>query len=367
MVTLDRSTLMNVLDLAESGLLPDPLIRVGIRQLLSRRRREMSKQTPALRAANLEQFVADLCDGPLAVETDTANAQHYELPAEFFERVLGPRLKYSACYFNKAKNSLEQAENQMLALTCQRAEINNGMRILDLGCGWGSLTLWMAERYRRCHVLAVSNSHRQRDFILARARDRGLDNVDVTTQDMRYFDTDARFDRIVSIEMLEHLRNYQRLFQHISKWLDPHGKAFVHIFCHRETPYFFQTDGAANWMGRHFFTGGMMPSEHLFEHFGEDLQIERQWRVNGLHYWRTCEAWLQRLDENRQAILACLSRDHATGEAKIRLQRWRMFFMACAELFRYRGGQEWFVAHYLFQQRAVAKTATHGHALQATL
>ncbi len=333
---------MNLIELAETGLIPDWLIRLGIRRLLGKRLTTVS-------AAQMCDFVVQLRRSPLAVETDAANRQHYEVPGEFFERVLGPQLKYSACLFSTSGTVLADAEVEMLRETCRRAEIEDGMSVLELGCGWGSLTLWMAEQYPACKVTAVSNSASQREFIERRACERGLTNVRVITADMRDFSTTQRFDRVVSVEMFEHMRNYELLFRRVSNWLNDEGKAFVHVFCHRNTPYLFETEGAANWMGRHFFTGGMMPSEDLFSHFGEHLTIEQRWRVSGLHYWRTCEEWLKNADRNRVEILARFQQDLSPREAKVSFQRWRIFFLACAELFRYRGGEEWFVAHYLFQ------------------
>lgn len=334
---------MNLIDLAERGYLPDAVIRVGIRQLLSRRLNEVDSRD------QLSGFAASLRGSPLAVATDAANQQHYEVPPEFFQHVLGPRLKYSACNFKDQQSTLADAEEDMLRQTCDRAELRDAMRVLELGCGWGSLTLWMAEQYPQSSITAVSNSHGQREFIERRAMERGLKNVRVITADMRAFATDDRFDRIVSVEMFEHMRNYELLLKRVAEWLRPEGKAFVHIFCHRTRPYLFEVDGAANWMGRHFFTGGMMPAEHLLSEFDDDMKVEQQWRVNGLHYWRTCEAWLKNLDQHRAAILARFRQDLSNSAAKVQLQRWRMFFMACAELFRFRDGNEWFVAHYRLQ------------------
>jgi cyclopropane-fatty-acyl-phospholipid synthase len=351
---------MNTIELAETGCLPDALIRLGIRRLLARRLRESPGDVDA-RAEYLSDFTAQLRNSPLAVATDRANEQHYEVPAEFFANVLGPRLKYSSCYFATPQVSLAASEEEMLRQTTERAEIEEGMRVLELGCGWGSLTLWMAELFPNCRFTAVSNSASQREFIESRSHSRGYGNVRVVTADMREFATGDKFDRIVSVEMFEHMRNYELLLRRVSDWLTPRGKAFVHIFCHRERPYLFETEGAANWMGRHFFTGGMMPSEDLFSHFDDDLEIEQQWRVEGLHYWRTCEAWLRNLDRNRAAILARFRQDLSVGEARRNLQRWRIFFMACGELFRYRGGNEWFVAHYLFRNKA-ANAATDRNA-----
>ena len=330
------------IQLAERGLFPDRLIRMGIRSLLAARRRNVEE-------VDLTEFANLLRQSPLAVDTDAANRQHYEVPAEFFAIVLGPRLKYSCCLFEQPSTFLAEAEDAMLRLTCERAEIANGMRILELGCGWGSLTLWLAEHYPNCQITAVSNSSRQRQFIAARAAERQLTNIEVITADMRDFASTEQFDRVVSVEMFEHMRNYALLFERVSNWLVPEGKAFVHVFCHRSTPYLFETEGANNWMGRHFFTGGIMPSADLFNCFRDHLHISRQWRVGGLHYWRTCEAWLQNADDQRHQILARFELDLSPREARLQLQRWRMFFMACAELFRYRDGNEWFVEHYLLE------------------
>ena len=346
--TFRQSQPMNLIEFAETGIVPDALIRVGIRRLLTKRLKEMDS-SPDCNQDTITSFAESLRNSPLAIETDAANEQHYEFPSEFFERVLGPRLKYSSCRFSSPHTTLAAAEDEMLRETCERAEIANGMSVLDLGCGWGSLTLWIAEHFPNCEITAVSNSASQREFIESRAQTRNVENVRVITSDMREFSSDGSFDRIVSVEMFEHMRNYELLFRRVADWLRPNGKAFVHIFCHRDTPYLFETEGAANWMGRNFFTGGMMPSENLFSQFQDHLKIERQWRVNGLHYWRTCEAWLRNADRDRSPILDRIRRDLPAREAKLILQRWRIFFMACAELFRYRGGDEWFVAHYLFR------------------
>lgn len=345
---------MNITDLAETGMLPDALIRVGIRHLLARRQRSIPS-TPEERAAETSSFVTKLRSSPLAVATDTANRQHYEVPTEFFQLVLGPRLKYSCSHFSTADTSLRDAEEQMLEHTCNRAGIEDGQRILELGCGWGSLTLWMAQHFRHSQITAVSNSRTQREFIEKRAQAQGLENISVMTADMTDFECQQTFDRVVSVEMFEHMRNYELLLHRVSRWLTPNGRAFVHVFCHRETPYLFETEGSSNWMGRHFFTGGMMPSANLFSHFDRDLRIEQQWRVDGTHYWRTCEAWLKNCDQNRDAILNRFAIDLPAREAKRNLQRWRIFFMACAELFRYSHGQEWFVTHYRFSKNGVKR------------
>ncbi len=353
---------MDLIALAERGVIPDAFVRVGIRSLLKRRMTSLKDRDSMDRDMDLERFVEQLRDSPLAIATEAANDQHYEVPAEFFATVLGPRMKYSSCYFERSNNSLAEAEENMLRITCERAEIHNGMRLLELGCGWGSLTLWMADHYKDCEITAVSNSTSQRAFIEQRARQRRLGNVRVITADMRDFQTDQNFDRVISVEMFEHMRNYELLLRRVASWLTAGGKAFVHVFCHRDAPYLFETDGAANWMGRNFFTGGMMPSENLFRYFQDDLSIETQWPVNGLHYWKTCELWLQNLDKNRKRILKRFREDLSSGDASRNLQRWRMFFMACAELFRFRDGNEWFVAQYLFVNKAAAEA---GNSLEA--
>lgn len=332
--------------LAESGMLPDQLIRLGIRQLLAKRLRGLPNE--AEQKGHQTRIIELLSQDALAVKTQVANEQHYEVPAAFFKQVLGERLKYSCCYFESESTPLKVAEESMLGLTCQRATLADGQRILELGCGWGSLTLWMAEQYPTAEITAISNSRSQREFIEQRLVERGLNNVQVVTQDVNKFQTDQKYDRVVSVEMFEHLRNYQELFYRISKWLSPTGLLFVHVFCHRHSAYLFEEHGSDNWMGRHFFTGGTMPSTDLFSHFQRDMRIQQQWEISGLHYWRTCEAWLANLDRNHNELLGIFKKQASRPKASVVLQRWRMFMMACAELFRYHDGKEWFVSHYLF-------------------
>ncbi len=330
------------LELAELGWIPDPILRRGIRRLLGSRIRAIGSDPGAVGS------VADeMRTSPLAIETAAANEQHYELPPEFFAAVLGRHLKYSGCYWSSGVGSLDDAEAAALELACSRAGIENGMSVLDLGCGWGSLTLWVADRFPGCLVTAASNSIQQGELIRSRAAARRLSNVEVLTADMACLQMARSFDRIVSIEMFEHMRNYSLLLERIAGWLAPTGKLFVHIFCHRERPYFFEDENPTDWMARHFFTGGLMPSERLMDEFANPLRLDRRWRVNGRHYQKTALAWLANLDRRRDRVLPILQAVHG-GEAERWFRRWRMFFLACSELFGYNDGEEWFVSHSLW-------------------
>lgn len=340
-----------LLSLAERGLLPDCLIAAGIRALLRRRLRSL--YVGGIQAAGEREaaLVASLKKSPIAVQTEAANEQHYEVPADFFLSALGRNLKYSSCFYKSASAPLEDAEEAMLSLCVERAEVKDGMRILELGCGWGSMTLFLARRFRSSEIVGVSNSASQREFILAKARTEGLSNVKILTADMNTFDTELRFDRVVSIEMFEHMRNYEKLMAKIGSWLNPGGKLFVHIFSHRQWSYLFETDGAANWMGRYFFTGGIMPSDSLLLNFQQDMCVERHWRVSGRHYERTSRDWVRNMYSSRKEIMPVLARTYGADQAVIWFNRWKMFFMACAELFGFSGGDEWLVSHYLFGKR----------------
>lgn len=343
---------MSLIDLCERGLVPDALTRLGIRRLCAQRLREEHDGDAVAAWARFRELLDGLRESPLAIETDAANRQHYEVPARFFELCLGKRLKYSSCYYPTGRETLDQAEEAMLALYGERAELADGMRILELGCGWGSLTLWMAERFPNARILGVSNSASQREHILGQCAKRGLNNVEILTRDVNVLDLgERRFDRVVSVEMFEHVRNYRVLFERISGWLDPGGKLFCHIFCHRELMYPFETQGEDNWMGRYFFTGGLMPAADTFLHFQEHLRLEQQWRLAGTHYERTSNHWLENQDRHADEILRLFEDVYGKAEAKLWAQRWRMFWMACAELFGYAGGNEWLVAHYRFQKR----------------
>jgi cyclopropane-fatty-acyl-phospholipid synthase len=336
------------LGLAERALLPDGLIRYGIRQQCAQRLRDELAGGLDAQSARQQALIDTLRQSAIAIHTDAANAQHYELPPAFFKLCLGTRLKYSAAFYPTGSESLDQAEEAMLKLYGERAELTDGQDVLELGCGWGSLTLWMAESFPASRITAISNSRPQREHIEAQCRVRGLTNVRVLTRDVNHLALDAaQFDRVVSIEMFEHMRNYESLLSRISGWLRPGGKLFVHIFAHRALLYPFETAGEGNWMGRHFFTGGLMPASDTLLWFQRDLQIEQRWHVDGTHYERTANHWLQNQDANRDAVMAVLKQAYGSA-AGLWFQRWRMFWMACAELFGYANGQEWLVAHYRF-------------------
>lgn len=341
-----------LLGLAERGWLPDTLIRAGIRRLCAARLRAERAGGVEAQSARQREYLDALRVSPVAIETAAANAQHYELPPAFFRHCLGPRLKYSCCYYPRGDETLAQAEEAMLALYVERAGLADGQDILELGCGWGSLTLWLAERFPHARITAVSNSHSQRRYIETRCRTLGLANIRVLTRDVNALELPrAAFDRCVSIEMFEHMRNYDTLLERIGSWLRPGGALFVHIFAHRTLLYPFETAGTDNWLGRHFFTGGLMPAVDTLLHFQQALILRQQWLVDGTHYAKTANHWLQRQDAARDAVLAVLRESYGQDTAALWFQRWRMFWMACAELFGYARGQEWLVAHYRFERR----------------
>jgi len=334
----------------ERGLVPDYLSRGGIKSLLTQRLDSLPLADVAGHSEYVGNFLAEMAASPVAVCTREANEQHYELPPEYFNLVLGARRKYSSCYWDENTGSLEQAEENALRITCERAAIVDGQQVLELGCGWGSLSLWMAEHYPAARITAVSNSASQRQWIEKLAAQRGLTNLKVVTADMNEFATGERFDRVVSVEMFEHMRNWRELFGRVAGWLKPGGQFFMHVFCHRSTPYFFEVGEENDWMSRYFFSGGMMPSAELPLFFQHHLALENRWLWNGEHYGKTLAAWLQRHDRERETILA-LFRDVYGDDAFVWYIRWRLFYLACEELFRFRQGNEWFVAHYLFRRR----------------
>jgi cyclopropane-fatty-acyl-phospholipid synthase len=342
-----------LLGLAERGFLPDTLLRAGIRRLCAQRLAEERAGGVDSQAERFQALITELRRSPLAVHTDAANAQHYEVPADFFRLCLGKHLKYSGCLYPTGRETLDEAEALMLALYCERAGLADGQHILELGCGWGSLTLWMAQRFPGARITAVSNSRSQRAHIEAQCAARGLANVRVITCDVNVLALPAaQFDRCVSIEMFEHMRNYESLLGRISTWLKPGGKLFVHIFAHQTLMYPFETPGEDNWMGRHFFTGGLMPSADTLLWFQRDLQVEERWKVDGTHYQRTANHWLSNQDGRRKEVMQVLERAYGETLAPLWFQRWRMFWMACAELFGYAQGQEWGVMHYRFVRPA---------------
>ena len=336
--------------LLDSGLLPDWLLRWGIRRICAERLREESSGGAEAQRERRSRLVAQLDASPIAIRTDAANAQHYEVPAGFFEQVLGRHMKYSCGYWPAGVTTLDASEEAMLALATARARIADGQRILELGCGWGSLTLFLAERFPGCRITAVSNSRSQKEFIDGRARSHGLSNVAVITADMNSFEPDGQFDRIVSVELFEHMRNYRELLARIARWMRRDALLFVHVFAHARFAYPYEVRGPEDWMAQHFFTGGMMPSQDLLPSFDRDVRSIERWRLDGTHYQRTAEAWLARMDANRESLRPVLARTYGEADAQRWWARWRIFFMACAELWGYGQGAEWMVCHYLFEK-----------------
>jgi cyclopropane-fatty-acyl-phospholipid synthase len=343
------------LRLLELGLLPDFLIRYGIRRLLKERLAEEDQGSPEAQQAHLMKLIARLKQSAVAINTGDANQQHYEVPSAFFEKVLGPNLKYSSAYYNNSQETLGEAEANMLALTAERAQLKDGDRILELGCGWGSLSMWMARKFPSSRIVAVSNSSSQKRFIDARAAAAGVHNLEVVTCDVNRlsFPQGEQFDRVVSVEMFEHMRNYEALMNRISRWLKPKGTLFVHIFTHQRYAYPFEVRDESDWMAKYFFTGGIMPSDDLLLYFQRDLTLTDHWQVDGGHYSRTSEAWLQNMDRNRESIVPILAETYGEDQVSRWWVYWRVFFMACAELWGYKRGTEWLVSHYLFSKPGI--------------
>ena len=339
--------------LVERDAVPDWMLRAGIRRLIAQRLREEDKGEPERQQAHLMGYIEELKASPIARDTLAANEQHYEVPAAFFEAVLGSHRKYSCCYWQDG-DRLSEAERRMLDLTAERARIEDGHSILDLGCGWGAFSLYAAERFSHSKVVGVSNSHSQRTFIEQQAAARGLTNLQIVTADINEFEAGCRFDRIVSVEMMEHVRNYKLLLRNVAGWLRPDGLLFVHIFTHRRFAYPFTVRDSSDWMAQHFFTGGQMPSDNLLMYFQDDVRIREHWAVNGQHYQKTTEAWLVNMDSKREEILRLFSGVYGADNALQWFVRWRIFFLACAELWGFGGGAEWIVSHYLFERARIA-------------
>jgi cyclopropane-fatty-acyl-phospholipid synthase len=329
--------------LFEHGVVPDSVIRAAMRRVIRARARSLQLKGEA------ERVVSTLRSGRVTEVPELANVQHYEVPAAFFRLMLGPRLKYSSCIWEGPGATLDSAEEAMLQLTAERAQLTNGQRVLELGCGWGSLTLWMAERFPASRITAVTNSSSQAALIRDVAAERGFAGVHVVVADIAEFTTEQKFDRVVTVEMLEHVRNYRELFRRIAGWLKPDGCCFVHVFSHESIPYLYEDRGPADWMARRFFSGGVMPSHDVFDHFDEHLLVERSWRLSGVHYQMTLDAWLEALDRHRpeaERVLAEAGEPHPA----VALQQWRMFLMACSELFGYRAGHLWGVSHHVLRR-----------------
>jgi cyclopropane-fatty-acyl-phospholipid synthase len=336
--------------LLEKDLLPDVALRSGIRGLLKQRLIDENKGTQDAQQEHFMKLIAELRNSPIAVNTQEANEQHYELPAEFFCKVLGKHLKYSSGYWKEGVSDIDTSEKDMLEMTCERAELKDGQNVLELGCGWGSLSLFMAAKFPNSKITSVSNSHSQKVFIDEQAKKRNLSNLTIITSDMNVFNIDKKFDRVVSVEMFEHMRNYDMLLKKVAGFLNDNGKLFVHIFTHREYAYKFEVVDDTDWMSKYFFTGGIMPSDHLLLYFPEHFNIQKHWRVSGTHYQKTSEAWLSNMNAAKTEVMEIMKKVYGEKDAVKWWVYWRIFFMACAELWGYNNGNEWLVSHYLFEK-----------------
>jgi len=338
-------------NLIEKDLIPDFLLRQGIRKLLTQRLKDEDHGNIEVNQQHLMKLFEELKNSPIAVETKAANEQHYEVPTEFYKLCLGKHLKYSSGYWNKGVSDIDTSEHDMLELTCSRAELKDGQQVMELGCGWGSLSLFMAQKFPASSFTVVSNSKTQKEYIDGQAQQRGIKNLEVITADINNFSIDKKFDRVVSVEMFEHMRNYEKLLEKVSGFLNKNGKLFVHIFTHKDFAYKFEVKDESDWMSKYFFTGGIMPSDHLLLYFNENFQIEQHWRVSGMHYSKTSEAWLSNMDKNKSKIIPLFEETYGKSEALKWWVYWRIFYMACAELWGYNNGEEWMVSHYLFKNK----------------
>lgn len=340
------SVVSTIIGTAERVPLPDALIRAGIQQLCSRTATRLALDDTTTDAA----FASEMAARSIAEHTDAANAQHYEVPAAFFALVLGPNRKYSSCFYKEPESTLQEAEEEALRQTIEHADLIDGQSILELGCGWGSLSLSMARQFPNSKITAVSNSGSQREYIEREAASRGLTNLQVITQDMNVFEPGQKFDRIVSVEMFEHMMNWRVLMTRVRSWLKPDGRFFMHIFTHRSGTYLFDRADKEDWIAQHFFTGGVMPSHHLIRQYEDLFEIEKEWRWSGVHYQRTALDWLDNFDRNRAAIVGILKPVYGRDTA-VWMRRWRWFFLATAGLFGYADGSEWGVSHYRMTAR----------------
>ncbi|KAL6839388.1 hypothetical protein ACP4OV_030658 [Aristida adscensionis] len=335
----------------ERNLLPDAATRRLTRLLLAQRLRQGYLPSAPLQLQHLLLFARSLEEMPIAVETDKAKTQHYELPTTFFKLVLGRNLKYSSCYFPDDSCTLEDAEIAMMELYCERAKVQDGQSILDVGCGWGSLSLHIAKKYRNCSITGICNSITQKAFIEEQCRENELSNVEIIVADISKFEMERSFDRIISIEMFEHMKNYKALLKKISSWMKEDSLLFVHYFCHKTFAYHFEDKNDDDWITRYFFTGGTMPSANLLLYFQEDVSVVNHWLVSGTHYARTSEEWLIRMDKNIASIRPIFEETYGKESTTKWIAYWRTFFISVAELFGYNNGDEWMIAHYLFQKK----------------
>ncbi len=335
------------IQLAEKGYLPDFILKKAIKRILMSRLKEISNERSIKTDAKLD-FFEKLKNSPIAISTNDANEQHYEVPATFFKYVMSDNLKYSCCWYESESNDLMQAEINMIEKTITRAEISSNQQILDLGCGWGSFTIYAAQKFPESVFTCISNSSDQIEFIKQEAKKKNLKNILPQKQDINNLSFKHKFDRIVSVEMFEHVRNYKKLLNNLKNLMNSEGKLFIHIFNHKEHSYPYEIRGDSDWMSKYFFTGGIMPSADIFDFFNDDFFVTKYWKVDGIHYAKTCRHWLQNHYANKTKIIDLFNAHY--DDANKWYQRWRLFFLACEMLFAHDQGNEWFVSHYLLEQ-----------------